>query len=192
MSSFAYNTVPIATNSPSVDQSAMLQNTNSIRNLINVDHIGFNANNGGRHKQVTLNDVTSQVLQSGNTSLIHSALGTINNTSAQAFFVNSVASFMLNGIRAFGYIRATGVGPLVPITSYGVATVNQDSAGPNPSMNVTVNLTAGVTTGTTAIVVSFTGALGISGTTRLHAISSNSFKLTVADNLYSAFIVMQN
>ena len=191
MSSFAYNTVPIATNSPSVDQSAMLQNTNSIRNLINVDHVGFNANNGGRHKQVTLNDVTSQVLQSGNTSLIHSALGTINNTSAQAFFVNSTASFMLNSIRAFGYFQATGVGAISPITSYGVSSITQNGVG--TSNNIDIVLTTGVTSGSLALVLAFTGTFGLAGTTRFRELSANTFVMTLAaPPNYGAFIVIQN
>ena len=54
MSSFTYITgVPAADNDPSVDQPNMVTNTNSIPGLIAIDHVSFNASNGGTHLQVT-------------------------------------------------------------------------------------------------------------------------------------------
>lgn len=56
MTNFSYNDgVPATNNNPSVDQPDMLINTQSIKNLINVDHLSFGVNDGGTHKQVTLN-----------------------------------------------------------------------------------------------------------------------------------------
>lgn len=52
---YNYNiNIPLATNNPSADQPLMQINTNSINSLISIDHIGFNAPNGGNHKQVHL------------------------------------------------------------------------------------------------------------------------------------------
>lgn len=48
--------IPAANNNPSVDQPNMQQNTNSISNLILVDHLGFNVLNGGYHKVIHFND----------------------------------------------------------------------------------------------------------------------------------------
>ena len=48
MTNFQFsNTVPAAGNDPSSDQPLMLINNQSLFNYLNVDHIGFNANNGG-------------------------------------------------------------------------------------------------------------------------------------------------
>lgn len=56
MTFFSYNNgIPAANNNPSSDQPGMLINCQSIQNLIGVDHITFQANNGGQHKQITFN-----------------------------------------------------------------------------------------------------------------------------------------
>lgn len=50
MSVFDYTeNIPSAPHNPSADQPSMQINTNSISNLIDVDHVGFNASNGGYH-----------------------------------------------------------------------------------------------------------------------------------------------
>lgn len=46
--------IPDGPNNPSVDQPKMKTNTNSIDNLIGVDHFSFNDANGGLHKQVNM------------------------------------------------------------------------------------------------------------------------------------------
>lgn len=47
---FAYNSaIPASGNSPSADQPIMQANALSISNIIAVDHVGFNAANGGNH-----------------------------------------------------------------------------------------------------------------------------------------------
>lgn len=44
-----YNMIPAANNNPSNDQPLMLVNNQSTQSIIAVDHIGFNAANGGYH-----------------------------------------------------------------------------------------------------------------------------------------------
>jgi len=44
--------IPDGPNNPSVDQPKMKTNTNSINDLIGVDHITFNLNNGGFHTDI--------------------------------------------------------------------------------------------------------------------------------------------
>lgn len=57
---FTYNNlVPATNNDPSADQPEMLINTASINSIIAVDHVGFNANGGGKHKFVRLLNPTS-------------------------------------------------------------------------------------------------------------------------------------
>lgn len=52
------NNIPNPPNDPSADVSLMQQNTNSIDQLITIDHFSFNVgtNNSGTHKQVTLSN----------------------------------------------------------------------------------------------------------------------------------------
>jgi len=50
MTNWNYNlNIPNPPNQPSQDVPLMQTNTNNINNLISVDHVGFNANNGGYH-----------------------------------------------------------------------------------------------------------------------------------------------
>ena len=53
--------IPAAANNPSVDQPDMQTNTNSISNLINVDHIGFNLPNGGFHSVIHMESASDLV-----------------------------------------------------------------------------------------------------------------------------------
>ena len=55
MPNFTYITgIPAASHNPSTDQPDMQINTNSTDSIISVDHFGFNDNNGGYHKKVSL------------------------------------------------------------------------------------------------------------------------------------------
>ena len=56
MTLFTYTRdIPNGPNNPSTDQPDMLINTNSIDDLIGVDHVTFGLTNGGNHKQVHFN-----------------------------------------------------------------------------------------------------------------------------------------
>ncbi len=46
--------IPDGPNNPSVDQPKMKVNTNSIDQILDIDHFSFEENNGGLHRQVTL------------------------------------------------------------------------------------------------------------------------------------------
>ena len=57
MPNYTYITnIPASSNNPSADQPNMQINTNSIDDIIEVDHFSFNDNLGGYHKQVNLVD----------------------------------------------------------------------------------------------------------------------------------------
>ncbi len=67
MTQFDYSdNIPFDTNDPSVDQPNMKTNTNSIDNLINVDHVSFNFPNGGYHRIIhQINNNASPRTRSG-------------------------------------------------------------------------------------------------------------------------------
>lgn len=53
MTNVPYNTnIPFASNSPSQDQPKMQENTNSLKSLIEIDHVGFGNNQGGYHQDI--------------------------------------------------------------------------------------------------------------------------------------------
>ena len=53
MTNVPYNTnIPFASNSPSQDQPRMQENTNSLKSLIEIDHVGFGQTFGGYHNVI--------------------------------------------------------------------------------------------------------------------------------------------
>lgn len=147
MSSFPYNTVPIATHNPSVDQPNMLTDTISIANLLAIDHFGFNTLNGGYHKQITFPVVTTQSMQSGTQSVAYTALGLVNNTTPQLLYVNTASTFMLNCIRAFGTFTSNpGTHASIPLlTGFNVVSISSAASGGNTVYTITLasNCTVG-------------------------------------------------
>lgn len=62
MTDFNLNTtIPAIGHSPAQDYQGIQLNFLNIANLVAVDHITFNANNGGQHKQITFNQDASYV-----------------------------------------------------------------------------------------------------------------------------------
>ncbi len=92
MPGITYNlNIPLATNSPSVDQPNMQVNTNAIDTLLAVDHVSFNATGSGQHEQITFN--TNNIpggVPTGSTSIVY----TKNNLAGKPypFFLNSQAA----------------------------------------------------------------------------------------------------
>ena len=123
---FAYNlNIPDGPNNPSVDQPKMKVNTNSIASLIDVDHFGFNQNNGGLHKQVNLVNEASPTLQ-GN-SVIYSNLYQgisvpwIKNSLYDLPLVSAATNLNANGGTSIfgGVIINWGfVDPVLPATQF--------------------------------------------------------------------------
>ena len=101
----AYNRdIPDAPNNPSVDQPKMKTNTNSIDTILAVDHISFNATDGGYHKVVHSKDNVvdpaivagfgeyyAKTISGDVQAFYRSSLGTIYQLTGNA------TSFSLNG-----------------------------------------------------------------------------------------------
>src|SRR5258708_30758417 len=91
--------IPDAPNNPSGDQSKMKINTNSIDTLLQVDHISFNANNGGTHLQNSYVGFSPGTIIGGvPASVAYPAAGIADATHAQYYFKNSTNNFLLSGI----------------------------------------------------------------------------------------------
>lgn len=88
-----YPTIPNAPNDPSDDQPLMQINSGSISDIINVDHITFNTNGGGIHKQVTLKNEAAPGLGDGD-SVIYANL---QGGQSWPFFQNGLGSFQMLG-----------------------------------------------------------------------------------------------
>jgi hypothetical protein len=154
---FTFNSgIPAANNNPSVDQTDMLGNNQSTDGILNVDHISFNANNGGQHKQVTFNNKNvpgtqtdpQSVLYTNNITVASATNTTSASTVASLFFRNqnsgvnpSNFSFPVSMIKAFGCFD--GGNTLLNGYNIGPAAVN-----PHPSAGVyNFDIPANVLTG---------------------------------------------
>lgn len=136
----AYNRdIPDAPNNPSVDQPKMKTNTNAVDTILAVDHISFNATNGGTHLQTSFTDFSSGIVIGGvPASVAYPAAGVADTSHAQYYFKNSTNTFLLSGIRAFALVTGS-TGAIVAGQSLN-ASIVRNSIG-----NYTVTLTAGAT-----------------------------------------------
>lgn len=103
------DTIPFATNNPSVDQPKMLANNVANLQIWDVDHVGFNATNGGTHLQNSFAQFATPVVVGGTPgSVAYPAAGTADSSRAQYFFKNSITTVPISPIRAFGAFTGGG------------------------------------------------------------------------------------
>lgn len=128
--SFAFNNqIPAANNNPSVDQPVMLQNNVSNQGIWTVDHVGFNASNGGQH-QWTQFPITSTFptppTPSAMSSVAYPTGGIAQPSIAQYAFQNSQNTFFVNLIKAYGFATPSGI---INNQSMNVSSISRQSAG---------------------------------------------------------------
>lgn len=148
MTAFIYDdSVPAVNNDPTDDQPVMLQNAISLGDIWDVDHIGFNANNGGTHAKVTFPNVFSPGNQPFPQSVIYSG----NGINQHALYRNSAAAFDMTAIRAYGvFTMSSGFGPgTVPLET-GVNVVTPITK--NSLNDYTIQLISNVATGSNVAV----------------------------------------
>lgn len=140
MTNFNFNTgIPAANNNPSVDQNPMLENFTAINQIIAVDHISFNANNGGQHTAIHFNQDASYVptvptspptlftnTVAGLAQLFYYS-GDAAHSSSQYTAASSGSTFLLGGIIIkWGSFTHSGI----------TQTVSFSSAFPNNAFSV--------------------------------------------------------
>lgn len=191
--SFTFNDgIPAPNNDPSVDQPDLLQNNVSINGILAVDHISFNAQNGGTHLQAHLPFFTNPVVIDGQATeggLIYTSAGVADPSRAEAFFKNNYnVPFPMSCIKAFGAFTASGNPPSFD-NSFNCASI----AGANPYV---ITLTANAVIGNDVIVIPFSNSL--SGVTAQGGITYSFINPTLTLNLSApganqkvAFIVLQ-
>lgn len=138
MSFTATSGIPAANNNPSQDQPDMLTNNDSFIDIWDVDHVGFNASNGGTHLQSTYDTKNPPGAVSDPAGIAYTNDGTVSAAHAQYYYKNSQGVFPLSAIRAFGSFVVTAVpGAVVPLNDYNVASITSVN-----STTYTVALTA--------------------------------------------------
>jgi len=181
MTNVIYNIdIPDGPNNPSQDQPKMKTNTNSLKSLIEIDHIGFGNNQGGYHNiihqppQVSDPGVIAGVGQtytktiSGDQQLFYeSGLGVIGQISnPSGLVIRAAANFIVVATvitpqNYFNIDTALGVG--VIRNAMGVYTINFINALPNafyfPVGNSSVGPVGFSFLTTTSMLVSFNNAI---------------------------------
>ena len=157
MSNFTFDSgIPFAQNNPSSDQPKMLANNIANEGIWDIDHIGFNSNNGGTHLQTSFEGFSSGVLLAGTpSSTAYPAAGVADATRADYYFKNSAGIFLLNAIRAFAFVDGA-TGAILNSQSINVASIVRNSAG-NYSVTLTANA---VSSASFAVLVSSTKTSG--------------------------------
>ncbi len=108
MPGITYNlNIPLATNSPSVDQPNMEVNTNAVNTILAVDHVSFNTTGGGQHEQVTFNSTNIPGgVPTGSTSIEF----TKNNLAGfpYPFFINAQAGSVAAALPMLPDLKTVG------------------------------------------------------------------------------------
>lgn len=154
MPTFTYNNVvPNAPNNPSNDQPLMLQNTQSINSIINVDHYSFGTGLDGYHKQITLvSEINPGAVigagiifsYSGGASLAFTATG---QPSYNALFdrqpsVGTIGYTVLPGDIASGKCVIMQWGSIVPLNLPGLTPVKYALTFPSGNAAFSIQVTA--------------------------------------------------
>lgn len=125
MTVYTYNgNIPGANNDPSVDQPKMLSNYQAIggpmsassptdSGIIGVDHVGFNATDGGTHKKVTYSSYPVVVAPSDPISIAYTKQGT-TTLKAENVFQNSLGIFPISSIKAYARFQTSNAFPIPP------------------------------------------------------------------------------
>ena len=181
MTNFPYNyTVPGANNDPSVDQPDMLKNFQSIggqsltsSGIIGVDHVGFNAANGGTHLQVTYSSNNIPGAQTNPASTAYTNTGTATLVS-ENLFKNANGIFSLSAIKAFCCFNTSSTGATVPA----INRLNTNSLIGRFSSGGTTSYTINLTT---SAMISTTGCVFVSFSD-YRAISTDQYNYTISPN----------
>jgi len=149
MTNFTYDkNVPTPSHNPSTDVTTMQTNSQANGDIWDVDHVGFNAANGGTHLQTTFSSKNTPAAQTDPSSTLYTASGTAS-TVADVNFKNQNATYKINTLRAIGVFTTVNTNGAVALSNgFNVDSITSSSLG----TVYTVALTPGAVTGTTVIV----------------------------------------
>lgn len=144
MVNYTFNdSIPASNNNPSDDQPLMLTNNQNLPALLSVDHVSFNENNGGTHKQITFIGKNTPAAQTDPSSVQYTGSGTAS-TVADLFFVNQNGTFKVNPLRSFGVFQTVNVnGAVSLVQSQNVTSVTSSTNGRVYTIAIPVNIITG-------------------------------------------------
>lgn len=174
MTTFSYNdNIPNGPHNPTVDQPDMLINTQSIDGILAIDHVSFNASNGGTHLQATFSSKNTPSAQTDPQSVLYTGNGAAS-TVAELFYRNQSGTLLISAVKAFGtFTTISGTGNVAISNAYNVTTpIVVASSGIYP-----VILTSNVTTGNNVTV--FVMSATTSGTQPTYSFSTGTLTINM-------------
>ena len=198
MSTFSFNeNVPATGHTPSQDYTAMQNNYLSTQLILGVDHVTFNTSNPaqGTHLQTTFNQfATPSGPTASGSSVAYPAAGLASSTTAQYYFQNTQATFLISAIRAFASITVPVVAPNTTLPIPGGAFTNSYNIvllGSTqryiigiPSTVLTINLSPNCMTGTNACVLIYSSVGQLS-----YTLNTNQIVITIPGTLNNPVLV---
>lgn len=177
MSNFVFDSgIPFAQNNPSSDQPKMLANNIANEGIWDVDHIGFNSNNGGTHLQNSYEGFSLGTLLPGTpASTAYPAAGVASSTRSQYYFKNTLGTYLLSSIKAFGVFVTQNTNGVIPPGSIMGMNIVSITASGNGQIN-TIDLTPNAVTGT---VVAVFADLSGSGDILSWTMAANTLTITI-------------
>jgi len=177
--------IPFATHNPSVDQPNMLKNTNAEITIWDRDHVTFNTNFSGTHKQVTFSSKNPGAAQVDPASVLFTNTLTSPvpaSAKAELFYTNADATFLVNCVKAFGSFTSSATTPTL-INSFNVVSVTFSSP------NQVVTLAPGAVTGNNVVVLITVGNSG--ATTVVWTFANPVLNIQVGAGQVVSFAVLQ-
>lgn len=170
--------IPATNNSPSVDQPNMQTNNQSTNDILAIDHITFNAANGGTHKQVTI--VATQSAPS-----VVSPQGIITTqtvTNSELFYSNNQKNVALTNT----LLTASSGQGMMP----GGLQIRAASATGTASSSQSISFSTAFPTGCLAVVVSYSGGGSLGGQTcSAGTLTSSGFTLFLTGSATGVYYI---
>jgi hypothetical protein len=148
----AYNSqVPTASHWPGNDQQPMQTNFASIQSLIDIDHVDFEQDQYGQHKQINYSALQpSPSIAAGAVGLSFVKNDTASN--ANNFFQNATATYLMSCVKAFGVFTCTSGN--ADVTSPNFFNINATITKPGPGqITYAITLNSNVVSGNDVIIL---------------------------------------
>lgn len=171
MTNFQYTpTIPDGPNNPSVDQPGMKINAQSINDILAIDHVTFNADNGGTHKQVVFSSNNVPSLPATFPTLFTNTVsglpqiffysGSEAQSSNQYSSASNFSTFLLGGLILKGGSITLSASPQV---------INYASL--SPAISAFIN-------NTLAVFITPTNPAGVTSSSYISSVNASSFTIT--------------
>ena len=142
--------IPNPPNNPSQDVPLMKVNTNAIDTILAIDHVSFNSQDGGTHKQVTFSSENTPPNFTDPQSALYTGTGSASS-NAELYYKNQDATFLISCVKAFGNFNQVNTAPVVAVTlNNGYNVVSVSKSGNN---QYKVTFTTNAIKGTTPTVI---------------------------------------